>query len=111
VTTPGPKEHFVRLGSLFPAKRGGGIQFSLRHITLACCCYNLTVLVEVAVDDVANDFSETLSICDYLVIIIYMRSVKNLEGGVVGVRAPLVLLGWRPPGLSVPLPPLSSPAP
>jgi len=30
---------------------------------------------------------------------------------VVGVGAPLVLLGWRPPGLSVPLPPLSSPAP
>jgi len=31
--------------------------------------------------------------------------------GVVGVGAPLVRLGWRPPGLSVPLPPLSSPAP
>jgi len=31
--------------------------------------------------------------------------------GVVGVGAPLVQLGWRPPGLSVPLPPLSSPAP
>jgi len=31
--------------------------------------------------------------------------------GVVGVAAPLVRLGWRPPGLSVPLPPLSSPAP
>jgi len=25
--------------------------------------------------------------------------------------APLVRMGWRPPGLSVPLPPLSSPAP
>jgi len=34
-----------------------------------------------------------------------IRPVKNL--GVVG--APLVRLGWRPPGLSVPLPPLSSP--
>jgi len=31
--------------------------------------------------------------------------------GVVGLGAPLVRLGWRPPGLSVPLPPLSSPAP
>jgi len=30
--------------------------------------------------------------------------------GVVG-WAPLVRLGWRPPGLSVSLPPLSSPAP
>jgi len=31
--------------------------------------------------------------------------------GVVGVGAPLVRLGWRQPGLLVPLPPLSSPAP
>jgi len=31
--------------------------------------------------------------------------------GVVGVGAPLVRLGWRPPGLSVPLPSLSSSAP
>jgi len=31
--------------------------------------------------------------------------------GVMGVWAPLVQMGWRPPGLSVPLPPLSSPAP
>jgi len=31
--------------------------------------------------------------------------------GVVRVGAPLVRLGWRPPGLSVPLPLLSSPAP
>jgi len=31
--------------------------------------------------------------------------------GIVGVGAPLVWLGSRPPGLSVPLPPLSSPAP
>jgi len=31
--------------------------------------------------------------------------------GVVAVGAPLVRLGWRPPRLSVPLPPLSSPAP
>jgi len=31
--------------------------------------------------------------------------------GVVEVGAPLVRLGWRPLGLSVPLPPLSSPAP
>jgi len=29
----------------------------------------------------------------------------------MGVGAPLVRMGWRPPGLSVPLPPLSSPAP
>jgi len=39
-----------------------------------------------------------------------IRSVKNL-GEVVGVGAPLVRLGWHPPELSVPLPPLSSPAP
>jgi len=41
------------------------------------------------------------------------NSVKALKalGGVVGVGAPLVWLGWRPPGLPVPLPPLSSPAP
>jgi len=32
-------------------------------------------------------------------------------GGVMGVGAPLVRMGWHPPGLSVPLPPLSSPAP
>jgi len=32
-------------------------------------------------------------------------------GGVMGVGAPLVQMGWRPPGLSVLLPPLSSPAP
>jgi len=35
---------------------------------------------------------------------------KNF-GVVVGVGAPLVRLGWRPPGLSVFLPLLSSPAP
>ena len=29
----------------------------------------------------------------------------------MGVETPLVRKGWRPPGLSVPLPPLSSPAP
>ena len=29
----------------------------------------------------------------------------------MGMRAPLVQMGWHPPGLSVPLPPLSSPAP
>jgi len=34
--------------------------------------------------------------------------VKNLAG-VMGVGAPLVRLGWHPLGLSVPLPPLSSP--
>jgi len=28
--------------------------------------------------------------------------------GVVGVGAPLVQFGWHPPGLSVPLPPLST---
>ena len=39
-----------------------------------------------------------------------IRPVKNLWG-VVEVGALLVWLGWRPPGLSVPLPPLSSPAP
>jgi len=26
----------------------------------------------------------------------------------MGMRAPLVQMGWHPPGLSVPLPPLSS---
>jgi len=31
--------------------------------------------------------------------------------GVMGVGAPLVQMGWRPARLSVPLPPLSSPAP
>jgi len=31
--------------------------------------------------------------------------------GVMGVGAPLVRMGWRPPGLSVPLPPLSPRAP
>jgi len=31
--------------------------------------------------------------------------------GVVEVGVPLVRLGWRQPGLSVPLPPLSSSAP
>ena len=31
--------------------------------------------------------------------------------GVMGVGAPLVWVGWRPPRLSVPLPPLSSLAP
>jgi len=30
---------------------------------------------------------------------------------VIGVGAPLLRMGWRPPGLLVPLPPLSSPAP
>jgi len=30
---------------------------------------------------------------------------------VIGGGAPLVRMGWRPPGLSVPLPRLSSPAP
>jgi len=39
-----------------------------------------------------------------------IRAVKNL-GVVVGVGAPLVWLGWHPPRLLVPLPPLSSPAP
>ena len=29
----------------------------------------------------------------------------------MAVGAPLVRMGWRPPGLSVPLPPLSSPTP
>ena len=32
-------------------------------------------------------------------------------GGFVAVGAPLVRMVWRPPGLSVPLPPLSSPTP
>jgi len=36
---------------------------------------------------------------------------KPSWGRVVGVEAPLVRLGWRPRGLLVPLPPLSSPAP
>jgi len=35
-------------------------------------------------------------------------AIKN--GRVMGVGAPLVRMGWRPPRLSVPLPPLSSPA-
>jgi len=35
--------------------------------------------------------------------------VKN--GGIIEVGAPLVRMGWRPPGLSVPLHALSSPAP
>jgi len=34
-----------------------------------------------------------------------------LPGGIMGVGAPLVRMGWRPPRLSVSLPPLSSPAP
>jgi len=35
--------------------------------------------------------------------------VKN--EGVMGMGVPLVRTGWRPPGLSLPLRPLSSPAP
>jgi len=38
-----------------------------------------------------------------------IQPVENL--GVVGVGTPLVRLGCRPPGLSVPLPPLSFSAP
>jgi len=36
---------------------------------------------------------------------------KKTLGGRLWGGAPLVWLGWRPPGLSVPLPPLSSLAP
>ena len=41
-------------------------------------------------------------------------SIYNLFlfiGEIMGVGLPLVRLGWRPPGLSVPLPPFSSSAP
>jgi len=39
------------------------------------------------------------------------RQACKKTWGVVGVGAPLVRLGWRRPVLSVPLPPLSFPAP
>jgi len=43
--------------------------------------------------------------------LVNQQQLMTASWGVVRIGAPLVRLGRRPPGLSVPLPPLSSPAP